>query len=354
MIPDKNQFYSIKAKHSNKVAEVFRGDTGDNVNIQQYSWDGGNNKKWMFVPLNDNNYAIVCKHSGKVFEVFRGDSGDNVNIQQYHWNGGENQQWFLHDSTDGYNEIQARHSGKVAEVFRGETGDHVNIQQYSRNGGDNQKWLLDAVESFNLPSIQTHPVPEVPKYETINDILPEQTEKVVTHYALAPCIAVVDPYYNDQQKIQTGNHYYLYVREQYWLKVTDHTLSPGETHEYTQVSGIKDTDANTVINTVSHTYGADAGLSFKSDSLSLGMSYQYSQELQIHRTQVSEELTVKQEVLTKVNNEDFTVAWTKYILVNNFYIQRADGTIVNEPWSMTDPSTTRSVSYPEGAKLSDV
>lgn len=185
-------------------------------------------------------------------------------------------------------------------------------------------------------------------------MLPEYTDKVVTHYELAPCIAVGDPFYNDQQKIQKGNEYYLYVREQYWLRVAHHTLAPGESHTYTQVSGIKDTDVNSMTKTVSHTFGTDAGLSFKSDSVSAGMSYQYSEELQIHETRVNEKMTLKQEELTKGNDENFTVAWTKYILANRFYVQLADGTIVNEPWTMTDPHTTRSVTYPEGAKLSDV
>ncbi|MEW9575851.1 hypothetical protein U9K47_10455, partial [Bacillus toyonensis] len=260
----------------------------------------------MFVPLNDNNYAIVNKSNGLVVTP-NGMNTQPTNLDDWYW---ENK--------------------------------------------DPQRWKPEYVGSFSLPSIATSPLDPPPEYEYAGQVLPDYTPETVTNYTLAPSIAVVDPWYNDQQKMQTGNEYYLYVREQYWLKVFDHTFAPDERFMYTQISGIKDTDLNTVSKTVSHTYGADAGLMFGKEgtaSLSASMSYQYSEELMIQETKVNEELRVVEKELEFSNSYDQTVSWTKYILVNRFYIQRADGTIVNEPWTVTDENTTRSVSYPPGLEL---
>jgi len=338
-------------KHSGKVASVDNQSTANNAYIDQYDWVGQDNQKFMFIPLNNNTYAIVNKNSGKVASVDDQSTANNAHIDQYDWHGHNSQIWEPVDSgVANYYQIKSKHSGKVASVDKESTANNALIDQYDWHNSDSQRWYFEAVESFTLPSIETFPRPVVPQYEYLGQELPDHVDPVVTNYTLAPCIAVEDPHYinNPAQQI-ADNPYYLYVREQSWQKVTDTILAPGMTHKYTQTSGIKETDSQTVSKTVSHTFGADVGLSFKKDSLSAGMSYQYSEELNVQETKVNEELSVIEKQLDIVNNNSYEVSWTQYILVNKFYVVRADGTIVNDAWTVTDTNTTHAVYFPTTA-----
>ncbi|WP_162160590.1 RICIN domain-containing protein [Paenibacillus gorillae] len=359
MIPNKNQFYKIVAKHSGKVVSVHQNSTADNANITQYYWHGGDSQRWIFIQLNNNYYAIVAKHSGKVVSVYQNSTADNANVHQYYWHGGNSQQWFLQDQGDSFNSVINKNSGKVMSVHQNSTADNANITQYTWHGGDSQRWKPEAVESFTLPSVPTYPVPDVPQYEDINDILPELTEKVTTNYTLAPFIAVDDPYFGDNdtpQQIKT-NLYYLYVRKQYWKRVASHTLAPNETHKYSQTTGMTQEDQNIVSKTVGHTIGVDVGFQFgKEDKRhsSAGLSYQYTTELATHESHTTTQMTEETKELTINNPYPYNVAWSKYVLVSEYSVQRSDGTFVNEPWTIIDPNTTRSSYYPPTANLMDI
>ncbi|MGG4446963.1 RICIN domain-containing protein [Brevibacillus porteri] len=302
----------------------------------------------MFVPLNNNYYAIVDKFGGNVADSVDTKPGHWVLTPQ--WNGGDTQQWFLHDLEGGYQKISNKLSGLVIDTS------FPNVLMSQWNGGDTQRWLPEAVESFTLPSVPTYPVPAVPQYEDINDTLPEFTEKVTTHYTLAPFIAVDDPHYKDTpQQIKT-NPYYLYVRKQYWRRVASHTLAPNEVHKYSQTTGMTQEDQNMVSTTVGHTIGADVGFQFgkedKSHS-SASLSYQYTTQLATHESHTTTKLTEETKELSIDNPNPYIVAWSKYVLVSEYSVQRSDGTLVREPWTVTDPNTTQSSYYPLTAKLLD-
>lgn len=122
---------------------------------------------------------------------------------------------------------------------------------------------------------------------------------------------------------------------------------------YKQTSGMTTTDQKTVTNTVSHTFGADVGLSFGNlqtgkKSLSAALSYQYSNELSVQESRTETELSVVEEAFIIENTNKHSVAWTKYILVSQYSVQRIDGTIVNEPWTVTDYHNTYDCFYPLG------
>ncbi|MED1405413.1 RICIN domain-containing protein [Bacillus mycoides] len=351
MIPNRDQFFKITGKQSGKVMSVDEQSTSNNAHIDQYDWVYQNNQKWLFIPLNNNYYAIVNENSGLVMSVDQQSTANNALIDQYEWHGDESQQWFLKDLENGYNGIQARHSGKFASVDQQSTANNAYIDQYPWVDQNNQMWSLETVESFTLPAIMTYPLAPPPQYSSMGETLPDHTESLPTNYTLAPCIAVEDPYYNNQQKIQTGNEYYLYVRKQYWKKVASHTLAPGESYGYKQISGMTTTDQTTVTKTVSHSFGADVGLKFRKDSVSAGLSYQYSEELSVQESRSETELSVVEEAFTLENPNNYQISWTKYILVSEYSVQRADGTLVNEPWTVTDYHNTYSSFYPLGSDI---
>ncbi|WP_305927914.1 RICIN domain-containing protein [Bacillus mycoides] len=348
---DIGSFYRINNKKSGKSFDIQAQSTANDALVVQNTWYDRDSQKFIVYPLNDGNYAVINKKSGKILDIRAQSTANDTPVVQNTWYGRDSQKFFTHPQESGFFSVQSKLSGKVFDIRAQSTASDAVVIQNTWYDRDSQKFSFSPVESISVPSIQTYPRPDLPQYDYLGQELPDYVNSVVTNYTLAPSIAVEDPWYNDQQKIQTGNAYYLYVREQYWLKVTDTTLAPGTTHRYMQTSGIKETDITTVQKTVSHTFGADVGLSFKKDSVSAGMSYQYSEELMIQETKVNEELSVVEKELAITNNNNYSVSWTQYILVNKFYIKRADGSIVNEPWIVTDTNTTHAVYYPSTAAL---
>ncbi|AKG37966.1 RICIN domain-containing protein [Paenibacillus durus] len=349
-MPNQNQFYKVVNKKKGLVQDYGYPEDGKEITL--YPWHGGDNQRWMFVPLNNNYYAIVNKKKGLVQDYGYPEDGKEITL--YPWHGGDNQQWFLHDLEGGYKKITNKKKGLVQDYGYPEDGKEITL--YPWHGGDNQRWLPEAVESFNLPSVPTYPVPAVPQYGNINDVLPEFTDKVTTQYTLAPFIAVDDPYYSDgQQQIKT-NPYYLYIRKQYWKRVASHTLAPNETHKYIQTTGMTQEDQNLVSKTVGHTIGVDVGFQFgkaeKSHS-SASLSYQYTTQLATHESHTTTQMTEETKELSIFNSNPYIVAWTKYVLVSEYSVQRSDGTLVREPWTVTDPNTTSSSYYPPTANLLD-
>ncbi|ASA20252.1 RICIN domain-containing protein [Paenibacillus donghaensis] len=349
MIPNQNQFYKIVNKKNDLVADYGYPETGKPVTL--WPWHGEDNQRWMFVPLNDNYYAIVNKKNGLVADYGYPETGKPVTL--WPWHGGDNQQWFLHDLEGGYQKISNKKNGLVADYGYPETGKPMTLWPW--HGGDNQRWLPEAVESFTLPSVQTYPVPAVPQYTNINEVLPNQTQIVTTHYTLATCIAVDDPHYNDQQKIKT-NPYYLYVKKQYWKKVESHVLAPKESYKYTMTSGMTQEDQNTVSKTVSHTIGVDAGFQFGKEgrfNVAASLSYQYTEQLETTVSHTTIQMTETTQEHSIINDENYNVAWSKYILVSEYSVQRSDGTLVSKPWTVTDHNTTQSSYYPLETTLLD-
>ncbi|PFE08435.1 RICIN domain-containing protein [Bacillus cereus] len=348
---DIGSFYRINSKLSGKVFDIQAQSTASNAVVVQNDWHDRDSQKFIFYPLNNGYYTVINKNSGKVFDIRAQSTASNAEVVQNDWHDRDSQYFFTHQQESGFFSVQSRLSGKVFDIRAQSTASNAVVVQNDWHDRDSQKFSFSPVESISVPSIQTQPLPPPPFYNGINDILPDRTEPVVTNYTLAPCIAVDDPYYNDQQKIQTGNEYYLYVREQYWQRVFSHVLVPGESYTYSQTSGMTTTDQNTVTNTVSHSIGADVGFSFKQGSLSAGLSYQYTQELSVTESHTEELLTSTTKTFEINNNSREPVAYSQYLLVSEYYVRRADGTIVNDRWAVSDADSTVTVSYPSNVEL---
>ncbi|MEH7151431.1 hypothetical protein V7095_13605, partial [Bacillus thuringiensis] len=226
------------------------------------------------------------------------------------------------------------------------TGNNANVQQYEYiKNLPSERFAAEEVESVSLPSISTQPLSPVPQYETINDQLPKETEHVVTAFTIVPAISVRDPLYGgDTAKQIKENPYYMVVKKQWWKKQESYVLAPGETYKYTSKTGMKVTDQETATKTVSLSIGVDMGFNFK--GVSVGMSTQYSTQLQAstsHTTEQLKEETWDHEIKNPSSNR---MAYSRYILTTEYSVERKNGTIVNSPWTMTDKTSAHSVTYP--------
>lgn len=132
--------YTLTARHSGRLADVFNASTADNANVVQWAANGQTNQRWQFRDLGGGTYNIVSANSGKCLDVASGTTSDGARVVQWTCNGGTNQQWQLQDLGTGYLHLIARHSNKCLDVLNAATTDGAQIVQWTCNAGTNQQW----------------------------------------------------------------------------------------------------------------------------------------------------------------------------------------------------------------------
>jgi hypothetical protein len=136
--------------HSDKVAEVYNWGTANGDNVDQWTYDGGSNQKWVFnVAYTDQAGNpvgnIVNVHSGKCFEVYNWAAGDGSNVDQ--WNCAplsqehSNQLWDLDSPLlVAVGASVERNLTVVAEVHAWGTANGDNVDIWHFTAGANQEW----------------------------------------------------------------------------------------------------------------------------------------------------------------------------------------------------------------------
>lgn len=338
-------YYKINCKQSGKVFDIRDESLNNGAYIQQYTWRNINGQKFMVYPLDNGTYAFASKLSGKVFSVREASMNNTAVIEQYDWSAAEKQKFYLTPQGSNYYSSTSQLSGRVWDVRESSMNNTALIQQYTWKDIDGQKFSFTPVDTIPVPSTTITPLPGVPEYNSYKDQLPDQTTPVVTAYTVAPFFAISDPRYGTNTARQVHeNPYYLYIRKEYWKSIQSHTLAPGEEFQYTYTTGMTAENQTVSSTTTSTTIGADGGLQFK--KLSVGLSTQYTTELQTAQSTSDSEM--KEETITMMmpNRSSFPIAWSKYILIREYHVQRSDGSVVNTPWTVSLPNRTQSVTYP--------
>lgn len=63
--------------------DVKAFDKANGANVEQYTYGGTTNQKFILVPTGDGYYKIVAGHSGKLVEVAAFSTAIGGNIQQW-------------------------------------------------------------------------------------------------------------------------------------------------------------------------------------------------------------------------------------------------------------------------------
>ncbi|KMQ16236.1 RICIN domain-containing protein [Bacillus mycoides] len=343
----KNVFYQLSNQNSAKVADIYSSSTDDNAQMVQYSSHEGADQQFLFFKLDNNCYAVANKNSGKVMDVYSSSKDDNANLVQYYWHGSSNQQWLPIELPDNSFNLQNNNSGKVMDVYSSSKDDNAHLVQYHSHEISNQQWSFLEGENFSLPSIATDTLPDVPQYTTLNDNLSDTTP-VITAYTLIPCIMVNDSW-DETLKIQSTPYYMLY-KKQYWKNIDSHTFAPYTTNTSITTYGMNNTDQQNMEETTGISVTADAGFSF--GPISTSISGTVTEELKVGQSTTTELMTTQENDETISNDSNSTVAWTKFALVSEYYLARADGTnIGSSPWVVINKNDERESYYPLDANL---
>ncbi|WP_155856185.1 RICIN domain-containing protein [Cellulomonas sp. URHD0024] len=136
--------YRITSASSGKALDVRDNSTANGAAIQQWTYGGGSNQKWVVTATSGGYYKVVSTLSGKALDVAGVSTANGAGVQQWDYSGGGNQQWRLNAVAGGCT-LTAKHSGKALDVRDNSTADGAGIQQWDLSGGANQRWTLTAV-----------------------------------------------------------------------------------------------------------------------------------------------------------------------------------------------------------------
>ncbi len=139
--------YTLTARHSGKLLDVYNAATTDGANVVQWAANGQSNQRWRLRDLGGGYYNVVSVNSRKCLDVYggAGATADGVRVVQWACGAGTNQQWRLQDVGSGYVQLVARHSNKCLDVTNAATTDGAQAVQWTCGSATNQHWLRTQV-----------------------------------------------------------------------------------------------------------------------------------------------------------------------------------------------------------------
>jgi hypothetical protein len=138
---------NIISKNSGACLDVDRISYDAAALLHQWSCWGGDNQKFMFIPVS-GGYKVTVKHSGMALDIAGGPGAtyDGAQLIQFPYWGGSNEIFQVNPTSDGYVTINPTNSGKCLDVAEISKDNGALIHQWSCWGGDNQKWTLAPVQ----------------------------------------------------------------------------------------------------------------------------------------------------------------------------------------------------------------
>lgn len=141
------------------VLDVAGKKAANGTNIDIYTYNGGDNQKFMLTKNGDGSYQIRThiSNGNSVVEVENASQTSGANVQQWEVNGANCQNWILEPTTDPgcsmntdvIYTFENAGSGLVMDITDGKMTDNTNVQQWSSNGLNCQRWTLRAFGSGN-------------------------------------------------------------------------------------------------------------------------------------------------------------------------------------------------------------
>jgi aryl-phospho-beta-D-glucosidase BglC (GH1 family) len=140
-----NGIYRIVARHSGKGLDVSGLGRVDGSNVDQWSYWGGENQKWIVTHLGNNQYSIVGAQSGKALDVYGGGGANGTNVIIWTYSGAANQKWTISATSGGYYRVTPTNAPTMClDVNGASTADGANVQIWTYGGGNNQQWAFQA------------------------------------------------------------------------------------------------------------------------------------------------------------------------------------------------------------------
>ncbi len=135
--------YEVLARHSGKALQVANASIENGANVEQKSYVGGANQKWILSHLGACQYKFVGLQSSKSLNVDGAQRTDGVNVLIWSYAGGRPEEtWIITPTDGGFYRVTPVNSGLSLEVQEASVADYANVRQWTYTGGSNQQWTF--------------------------------------------------------------------------------------------------------------------------------------------------------------------------------------------------------------------
>jgi hypothetical protein len=328
--PTRCCFYEIQESTRNERVAI--ASTG---NILRWARTGGNEQKWLIIPVSDTKCKIMTKQNGEYMSV-----GLDGNILRWKETGTSTQEFAFVNENQGQWNIQESTRNEYVSV-----NPMGNVVRWSRSGGKDQIFRLIAVDEKAKPTVRAGSyspgeIPEAPRL-TSYSMPPERSTAYLIGEMALPSVFVNDPSYPDKIRQAEVTPYYILTREQYWERSGGrgyyfvHDGSGEKTEETSIRYGLTTVEVTNVEWTLGLKITHKSDFSFGIDisggklSRSSSLSAEFSSTLKVATTntttQVQEEIN-KVTIKLPAGRRLARVGWT---LVDRYTLKRMNGTEAN-------------------------
>jgi len=153
--------YKIIARHSSKALTVQSSSTLAGAPVEQRTYSGTNNQKWIITDLGNGYYKIIAKHSNLALDVANYSIDNGTGIIQQVYTGYDDELWKICNLGNGYYVLTNKNSQKCLDVVGAATTNGALVDQWPFFGNTNQEWQFnrltggDAVKEINTDLKQT-------------------------------------------------------------------------------------------------------------------------------------------------------------------------------------------------------
>jgi hypothetical protein len=142
-----NGTYKIIARHSSKAVDATGQATGNGTQIEQWTYNGGNNQRWTVTARGGGEYSIIGVQSGRCIDINNSGTANGTKVQLWDYAGNPNQKYFFCPTSSGNYRIQPAHlnaAGSCLDVSGVSLNDGALIQLWQWLDGNNQQWSFQA------------------------------------------------------------------------------------------------------------------------------------------------------------------------------------------------------------------
>lgn len=334
-----NIYFKIKNQFNNK----FVTSNSNFNNIFHSKSNKNSNQTWFFFPIDGEKFIITDRNTGKVISINTCSKHPNSMKIYPYIPGSLNQQWSIEIFDDDSYKIRNAANGKVATISIMPKNSYNIFIHTDISNTSNQQWIFIQAGAFNLPKIpKLESLDQIPQYTNGTNILPESTPQKLVAWTLIPCIMINDNNWSTTTKL-TISPYYILEKYQYWKRIENLSLAPGEQTNSSYTYGITNKTQISLKNTLGFTIGKDTGIKFKENQVGItqDLKIQFHEELKMTFSTSTEDMTSTTITHNQKNPFQKTLNYAKYILTTFLVLKRVTSNPNNKNtdvnfWSYTD------------------
>lgn len=135
--------WEITNVNSGLAMDVYNWSTANGGIVDQWSYSGGNEQRWVISYLNNGLYQLTNVNSGLVLDAVNKGKTNGTLMQQWSNLSGSNQEYIIRRAANDTDiVITNSNSGLAVEVPDFSTSNGTQLDTWGNNGGTNQEWLL--------------------------------------------------------------------------------------------------------------------------------------------------------------------------------------------------------------------